>query len=89
MAGLFRLLNKQTLTVFGRNKQMIRLDKTRALRKIADLTGLSVMLNRDAQAYAAARCQVWTEKNGDYQLIASGRTWEAVINNIRKALSGK
>jgi hypothetical protein len=62
----------------------MRMNATLAIRAIKDLTGLSVILNRDPAASPAAKCQAWFEKGGSYHLLASGRSWEAVISSLRR-----
>ena len=63
------------------------MNTTMALRKIRDLTGLSILLNRDASVSSQAKCQVWADDNGDFKLVATGRTWESVVNSIAKSLN--
>lgn len=60
----------------------MRLNSTMAARKITDIIGPSFMLNRDPAAVAGARCQVWRETEGRYDLLATGRTWEDAINHL-------
>ena len=63
----------------------MRINATMALRKISELMDCSFVLNRDPKAAPHGKCQCWVEKDGDFTLVASGRTWEHVINSIFKA----
>lgn len=60
-----------------------------AARLIGDLIGASFILNRDAKLGAESRCQVWQESEGNFNLLAAGRTWEDTIKHLRNKAPGK